>query len=1163
MKRTQSRTKKEGQSRFLRSVNLEHDCNLQDATTGYVLTSTGCNVLRRIAPSIQDKSTTRAWSLTGPYGTGKSAFAVFMSNLLMSSNSIQARNAKKLLKETDGDLLKQLAPGTRTKNNGLMPIAVTSTHESIQNAVLRGLERTVKASLNGSGRKIERAIKDAQAEHKKGKSISSSRVIELLDDASGRICSQKGGPNGTFLILDELGRLLEYANHRPEDSDLAILQDLAEYASRSDRPFLFMTILHQSFGAYASKLSIERRTEWQKIQGRFEDLAFEESSDEILRLISRAMQSNVKYSISQKETRDFTKLLTRAWELGVAPGSMDKKEFLEVLKKCYPLHPLVALTLGTVFRRFGQNERSAFSFLNSHEPYGLQDFLSNGNSQNAKLYCIDQLYDYLDQSLREGIYSSPLAKKWSELEAILSNAHKASAPEINLIKVIGFINAIGIDGSINATPEIIKYATEKASKTQIPENSIKNLIKKSIVVERRYNNTLALWEGSDVDIEAEIIEAQENFNDELSLAEIASDYFPLRPIVAKRHSFISGTLRYFPIQFLSPKSLSLEDKHSFPTLSIELVPTDNQAEYNQVIRKLKESHSKSLKGNIFCVFNGGGEFRTNLRSLASLEWIQKNVKTLEGDSAARKEIDIRIQAIHQILDSQIELLIYPDANSPVTSRWIQNGKVIRFSKNKRLQNILSETCDDIFHKTPHIQNELLNRRKISSAAAAARRNLIQNMFQNSSIPNLGMEGNPPEKSMYLSLLHQSGIHTSKNGNWEFQKPVSNDVTKLSPTWKAILDFFKETESGAKTVADLFDKLSAPPYGIVEGPLPVILCAALLVHDHEVALYKDGTFIPNPGTPDFELLMKHPERYTIQRWRISGVRSSVFQKLAMLIGRELPDQTSGKSAILQLVKPLLHFYRNLNDYALFTQSVSETASNIRRVLEKANEPDSLLFIDLPKACGLAPFSVNKRSTSKRVDQFIEILQGGLRELQGAYERLLNDILSILSSSFGIDSDISEIRAQLTKRGTPLLDKCGDPTLKNFLTRVLQTELADQEWLEATAGVVVVKLPAVWRDNDLSRFQQEMLSISRRFKHFESLILKIPKQGIKKDTELVRIGITTSDAGDYEQVIQLNKQQTKRVDQLEKTLENVLKNKKYTDTNDLVLAALARIAKQRLT
>ena len=91
------------------------------------------------------------------------------------------------------------------------------------------------------------------------------------------------------MVIDELGKFLEYAAHRIRAyGDLFVLQSLAEFAARSEQtPLLMLTILHQAFEQYAQRLAASQREEWAKVQGRFEDVSFVESTEQVIRLIAR------------------------------------------------------------------------------------------------------------------------------------------------------------------------------------------------------------------------------------------------------------------------------------------------------------------------------------------------------------------------------------------------------------------------------------------------------------------------------------------------------------------------------------------------------------------------------------------------------------------------------------------------------------------------------------------------------------------------------------------------------------------------------------------------------------------------------------------------------------------------------------------------------------
>ena len=60
----------------------------------------------------------------------------------------------------------------------------------------------------------------------------------------------------------------------------------------------------------------------------------------------------------------------------------------------YPIHPTVLPVLVQFFARFGQHERSLFSFLLSSEPFGLQTF-ADRRAMARNWYRLPDFYDYV------------------------------------------------------------------------------------------------------------------------------------------------------------------------------------------------------------------------------------------------------------------------------------------------------------------------------------------------------------------------------------------------------------------------------------------------------------------------------------------------------------------------------------------------------------------------------------------------------------------------------------------------------------------------------------------------------------------------------------------------------------------------------------------------
>jgi len=68
-------------ARFHRSVNIGRDHGEPSAFKDYILTPSILSTLERFSRSLSLRSTNRAWTITGPYGSGKSAMVLFLAEL--------------------------------------------------------------------------------------------------------------------------------------------------------------------------------------------------------------------------------------------------------------------------------------------------------------------------------------------------------------------------------------------------------------------------------------------------------------------------------------------------------------------------------------------------------------------------------------------------------------------------------------------------------------------------------------------------------------------------------------------------------------------------------------------------------------------------------------------------------------------------------------------------------------------------------------------------------------------------------------------------------------------------------------------------------------------------------------------------------------------------
>ena len=1148
--------------RFRRSVHLERDFYTnENLLEGYVVTATAREVLGRVVSALENNDSSKAWSLTGPYGSGKSAFALFTANLLGNSDSPKTEQVLALLEHGDTPLYKRftdIKDNGQLSSSGFCPVLISGERAPISLALLRGLKQGL-ISFNGISktssplRQIGTLLKAAE----KGISPQASEITTLFESATRQVKKHEGA--GILLVIDELGKFFEYATQYPAQGDMFVLQTLAEFADRSKEvPLLLLTILHQAFEMYAQHAAESQREEWSKVQGRFEDVPFTEPIDQVLRLVGTALENHSKITWN-----NFNSVI----ELGLKTQQLHEREFIQLLENCLPLHPTVALLIGPIFRRFSQNERSLFAFLSSSEPHGLQDFLSNQHYDGDLLpmFSLSNLYDYFNLTQSNKLYTSSNSKKWAEIESAINRLRNPSEITVKLIKTIGLLSITGeVVTSLKASKKLLHYALDDNSESFSREfdSALITLENHSIITYRRYNDTFTIWEGSDINIEAKLREAEIHIDRKVALAINLSRYIPTRPLVARRHLFETGTLRYFTVRYTDSENFDVDLRtplNDADGLLLYAMPT-SKYEAEQLREKARKAEVTNREEVLIAIPDSIGFLQETVFEITKLQWIQQNTPELQNDSAARRELSVRLLESETDITRQLKAIF--DEDNERTCRWYHKGQEKPVISDGSKNAWLSEICDHVFCETPIIRNELINRRKISGTVTAARRELIQAMFEKGDQENLGITGYPPEMSIYRSLLWNTGIHRKKSGIWGFHRPEATDETdtlavkRMGPVWEAIEEFFDRCETTRQPIEKLYECLTARPFGMRRGPLPILLCAAMLHYSTEVALYESGSFVPDLSMPVFERLLKAPQQFELKRFQMTRIRANVFAQFLRIINQ--PTETQNRD-LLTVVTPLIRFIAQLPKYTLKTQDLSSEAINLREVVQNAQEPDDFLFKQLPEMFGFSAFTTEPTSDLKTVFEFFNMLQDALSELEQSYDSLLEFIEQLLKSAFNLKTTKQELRLELIKRTEPVLAVTIETQLKGFLTLICSEAHDFKGWIEAIATYLTKKPPASWMDIDKTQFEINLSQIARKFLHFEAVSYEKWKH-IESVGTTMRIGITTPNEHERERVVNLSSTAEEHADKIEQAIIKLFEKLDVDENLEFRLAVLARISKK---
>lgn len=1140
--------------RYARSINIERDARSASALDGYIVTDTAHRTLQRITGALGDDLSHRAWTITGPYGSGKSAFALFLSNLLGFPGTDSVRKAKGILKEQQPETYKELFERKhrgRVEKNGFCSVLVAGSAGPLLPAIAEAFIRDMAPYFAVGRPPVALRELEALHEHSEQGAIDAQELVRLICRLTLTL-QESGRAQGVLLVIDELGKFLEFAAGDTERGDIFVLQLLAEAsAAQAGANLLLVTVLHQAFEQYAANLRPNLRAEWAKIQGRFEDVAYQAPPEEFTDLLAAAIVQSDDSAV--KRLRSAAKVQAEdAWKLGLAPRGLGKQDFLSRMQNCAPLHPATVLALARLCRKFGQNQRSLFSFLVAREPFGFVEFLEQeARSGELPCYRLADLYDYITSNLGSGLNVGDAAARWAEAQNAVDRAAQCNRAEVALIKNIGLLGALGGIGELKPSVPVLSFATgESPAQTTALRNA---LVKRSLIVERRYNDTLALWEGSDIDLEGRLREASRRAADTFSVAQRLNDTWRPRPLVAKRHSYRTGTLRYFEVRFADLNSFSkqLAPASEADGILIYCVPA-SKAEAKELAEHANGSEVRERIDVLIAIPDECHALRDAVRQLEHLRWVQHNTPELQSDAVARRELRSMLAVAEQTATAEVQRLFAPGQGRKSAARWFHHGMQLQMLDARRLSAFVSSVCDRIFDKSPVLRNELINRRFLSSAAAAARRNLLDAMIQKGAEPRLGLTGFPPEVSIYASILEETGIHRSGENGYEFGPP--SKTSSLTEAWHATDAFLATCEVERRPVEELFRKLQDPPFGIKMGVLPLLLCAAVLHFDTEVAFYEDGGFVPEVSIELFERLLKNPERYHLRRYRIEGVRKEVFRQMAEVLGASAKDN---RGDLVALMRPLFKFLHRLPGYTKQTKSLSPEALGVRECLFAAKEPDLLLFRDLPRLFGLPPFEPGTRANGN-VTVFMKSWRAALIELQRAYDDLVADIRNLILRAFNVASEHG--RSLVQRRAIGVVDNCVDPRLRAFAHHLSEAETPDTQWAEAIGTMLVGKVPKNWIDTDRARFEIALSEMARSFRHIEAIVFERSKRAGSGDepARLMRLSITDEFSAERETVVAVEKRDRDMLASGILQVRQALSDLGIEERRDLALAVLASVA-----
>lgn len=966
-------------------------------------------------------------------------------------------------------------------------------------------------------------------------SKSSNKVI--LNKFSKKYDELEKRKTALIILVDEFGKHLEYiAKYNPDE--MYFIQELAEFCNDNKKQILFITTLHQNISVYSKGLSKAQRNEWDKVRGRLIDIAFDEPVEQLLFFAAQRLKE-IKLPIDKKKI--FHESINEIKNSKLLGKAISSKSF--ELDDLFPIDPLAADILTKSLQRYGQNERSLFTFLESPEllkKIKSLDFFSVSD-------CFDYLIENLSSEIQDG-EKNPFKPQWNATIISLEKSEYIFEKDfINASKILKTVCLINIFSN-----SFGKLDVEFLSKYSVnilgvlnAQIIIEKLIEKRIIKFSNHRNKLNFIDGTDVDIEQELIDAAKFIDTDYDLVSRLESYFEFSIIPAKRVQYTIGTPRFFSFRFTS--EIDIEKPQGEIDGFINLIFTKKKIE-----KAIRDEVEQNQPNQIFVLFKEIDQIAETIFDIDKINYV---ISKYSDDKVAIRILNEEKLFRTNKLKNIVEDAMF-DSESNVT--WIWNNIIDQNLNSKRkinsyreLNKLLSDASEATFKNTPIYLNEMVNKEYLSSPILTARKALIRNLIANSDKKDLGFDELhfPPEKTIYLSLIQKTGIHRFENNRAFFSKPL--DKTFL-PLWNKSVDFLNKSQDSKLPIIDFYKEFKTDDFKLKQGFIDFWVAIFLVIKKEDYSLYfEDGEYIPHLTSEVMDLIYKQPSKYFIKGLTSEGVKSDYLNFYKELVDYNTSNIAGLQSSYITIYGNFLKFYRGLEEYSKKTKTISVKAIGVRNAIAFAKDPESALFTNIPESLGY--FGVAK--SDKKTNDFLIDLQVTIREIRSSYDQLITTIESEVASLLNVKyhdfitfkNDLINIFGSINK------NLIANDQLRVFYTRVVSPLDVKKAYWESICDATIGKRLDKITDDELP------LLVNRLKENYTTLLdlADIHKMNIPSDQEVYQVSIMDKLGILTPKKVIVTPKQAKESKILEKSIENLL-----GENSDINRIALLKILEKEL-
>lgn len=1176
-------------SEFRSSVNLYLSLNKEDKINSFIPTKSSVDILGKYLEAVGDNKR-QATLLLGPYGKGKThLLLILLAILTLERNKENSKTINRLvekIKNVDKEVAERIE--AIWSENPFLPVLISGAQDDLATPFLIGISDSLKrAQLDSlvpdtyfshaleyisrwkheypeTFSKLSEALVirhmtvDGFVKELKGYSSEALSLFRTLysEITSGGVFNplvnadvlpiyknvteqlvENYGYSGIYIIFDEFSKFIEGQDKKAAGNNMKLLQDICELSADSKNAKLFITMVaHKGVKEYGNYLSKDIINSFTGIEGRIEEIQFVTSTKNNYELIQNAIfkkktlfdEVNVKKVLSDE-------FASRCFDIPAFKSTFNREDFNEiVLRGCYPLSPVSAYLLLNVSEKVAQNERTLFTFISKEEQGSMASFVRSHKPTDEWLVSADRVYDYFKSLFKKSVANPYVHNEWLNAEYALTQT--TNIDEQRLIKALALILIVNKPAELPSNVANIVLA----SGVHNAESVLADLDEKGIIYKKSVDNTYVFKTRATSDARNEIQKRKLLRSGSLNPSFVFETVDRNRFILPRKFNHEFSMTRFFEVEYMDVEAfLQIDNSSAFFD--------ENKAQDGKVVYVFSNSESIDAEKIGEHVEKLGQPKLIVVISTHPCDVIEAikeydAIIDLKGDSKFFAKDDNKVlQGELPLLEEEARSIIlsylasaFSDASHPKIVR--MSGKKVVADDNSKLIDVVDCVTKEIFYKSIIVNNELINKKTITTAPIKkARLNIIDSLLcHKDGVIESYCHGTSADSTIYRALFKNNCIDEEGSNEYEMISLIDEFITSCG--------------NDRRKLRDLTDMLTSEPYGVRMGVIPLYLAYCISKREEDVIIYFSDKEVQIDAACVVNMC-ENPDDFSLYISLEDAAKEKYLKSLFNLFKVDAEKRNEDSriqiiyAAMQKWFKGLPQVTKNIkNQHEYFGQKeLGKAFSTVKTILQAVDgNPYEAVFVLIPKAFS----SVN-------LEQTYSMFECLYRKLEAYYEYLKSQIISTTLEVIG-NKDGNDLRHSLREwydlQSSGAKNGLFSNSVNEFM-KLASTEryIDDSAIAERLSKIIVGVYFDSWNDSSLSEYGQKL----------KELVNEIENIGVSNSGRSETLIFTAKDGSRIEQRYDLVDEGTGMI--LKNIISDALEDFSDLPVNDKVAILLEMIEK----